>query len=89
MKRLIWLLALVVVVSGCATASRMNNLKIGMTKQEALEIMGKPESASAKEGVEYLKYTLFGRNTSISKYYLKFEEGVLNSFGEVGDFGSQ
>ena len=45
--------------AGCATANSLNRLSIGMTKQEAISIMGEPEStASPGNGVEILRYRL-------------------------------
>ena len=72
-----------------------------MTKSEVIGIMGQPQSVSAKDGMEYLLYTLgeglklgndpFGRTKIIPErnlYYIRFRAGIVDSFGRVGDFDS-
>lgn len=39
---------------GCATAYKINSIGLGMSKEEVIKKMGKPASASAIEGTEYL-----------------------------------
>jgi hypothetical protein len=64
--RMIVIAIIVVFLFGCATAHKINRINVGMlkqinfgmSKQEAINIMGKPVSVSAKEGVEYLNYPL-------------------------------
>lgn len=72
-----------------------------MNKVEVIQIMGQPQSVSAKDGLEYLLYTLgegltvgsdsYG-STKIDQarnlYYVRFKEGVVDSYGRVGDFDS-
>ena len=63
--RSVLLICLCLLVSGCgtvnhfsaqATRSRMNNLGLGMTKDEVLRILGEPYKKEAYEGVEYWLY---------------------------------
>jgi hypothetical protein len=43
------------VAFGCAcSAKKMNKLNLGITKAEAIRVMGTPRSTSASQGVEYL-----------------------------------
>ena len=65
MKKIISLLVMVMMVSGCAISSRMNNLNVGMTKSEVIALMGKPASTSAIENKEVLRYKLYGDDTGI------------------------
>lgn len=49
------------ILAGCVTSgtqTKMNNVSVGMTKGEVIEVMGQPDSVSATEGVEYLIYQL-------------------------------
>ena len=49
----------VVFLLGCAGSSKkMNQLNLGMTKQEVIEAIGEPTSTSAKRNTEYLNYHL-------------------------------
>jgi hypothetical protein len=55
--------------------------------------MGYPTSTSAQDRVEYLTYKLsetdedawYGRTTP---YYVRLYEGIVESFGRIGDFDS-
>jgi hypothetical protein len=74
---------------GCAGAGsfqRMNNLKIGMTKQEVIEAIGVPNSISATRNVEYLKYRIDTGLFSTDKYYVRLVNGKVESYGQSGDF---
>ena len=72
-----------------------------MTKADALEVMGQPQSVSAKDGTEFLLYTLSegltlgggsnGRakiDQARSLYYIRVNGGVVDAYGRVGDFDS-
>jgi len=64
-----------------------------MTKDEAIKVMGKPVSISAKGETEYLNYKLsetdddafIGRT---SPYYIRIISGKVDSYGRTGDFDS-
>ena len=91
MKRLSVLLVLIF-VSGCATAHKISKVQLGMTKNEVIQVMGPPDSISAKGNIEYLNYQLqeFGiDNRLITRpYYVRILEGRVDSFGRLGDFDS-
>lgn len=78
---------------GCATSSKINNIALGMSKQETIEKLGLPVSVSAQNGVEYLNYALsetdddafYGRTT---RYYVRIMDNKVESFGRTGDFDS-
>ena len=56
MKRLLPVLLCLGLV-GCVTMStQMNSLRVGMTKDEVIKVMGEPLSTSAKESLEYLNF---------------------------------
>ena len=71
---------------GCAaSANKMNNLKLGMTRESVIQAMGQPSSTSESEGVLYLKYRL--RDGFISEdYYIRLIEGKVDAYGRFGEF---
>jgi outer membrane protein assembly factor BamE (lipoprotein component of BamABCDE complex) len=90
------LVCLAALVAGCTTSSEtMAELSVGMTKSEVIKLMGKPDSVSAQNGVEYLTYTLrtetsFTKNTwgYQGQYFVRVINGRVDSYGKVGDFDS-
>ena len=91
--------------SGCAPkanklASNLQNASIGMTKNEIIKTLGYPESASAINNIEFLRYNLCSRQMTFAegptvgeclqwtKYYVRIKNGKVDSYGEVGDFDS-
>lgn len=83
----------IVLLAGCATAHKMNQISIGMTKQQVIEALGQPVSTSAKPGIEYLNYRfsetndprLYGYTTP---YFVRIVDGKVESYGRLGDFDS-
>ena len=59
-------------------AKKMNQLKVGMTKDEVVVILGEPITTSAKDEVEYLNYSL-----RADPYCVEIVNGKVNSFGRV------
>ena len=88
------ILVSVMLVAGCATAHKMNRLSLGMTKQEVLSVMGRPTStASPGEGQEILRYNLSATDDDAyygitDEYYVRLINGVVDSYGRMGDFDS-
>jgi hypothetical protein len=86
MKSKILVLASVLLVgllAGCNTAAQLNNIRIGMTKDQVLAILGTPDSTSAQADVEYLTYYLegdanYGRDRP---YMVRVVDGKVESFG--------
>lgn len=87
MKKLMTIAVLVLFVLGCASSSRMNDVNIGMTKQEVIAAVGQPTSTSAKGDVEYLNYRLYRGGFMNDDYFVRLTEGKVNAFGRAGDFG--
>lgn len=88
MKTLItFVVALALSTAGCATSPRMNKLSVGMTKDEVLDILGSPDSTSAKGGAEYLSYMLHDGplGASANDYMVKLVNGKVDSFGHYRD----
>ena len=85
-----------VVLVGCATPSKnLNRVSVGMTKTQVIELLGEPQSARATQGVEYLIYRL-AEGFSVagaphevrSSYFVGLRNGVVDSYGRLGDFDS-
>lgn len=93
MKKLIYFLILGMLISGCAaTSSRLNNLSLGMTKQEVIKKIGNPSSTKASEGVEVLEYMLYpcgGLSVCNDEpYWVTLRDNKVVQFGKAGDFGT-
>ncbi len=94
MKRILSLLT-IVLLAGCAApmTGKMNNLSLGMTKAEALKVMGPPDSVAATDGIEYLNYRLATSlldtdGSDTSDYFVQIKNGVVSGYGKRGDFGT-
>jgi hypothetical protein len=83
MRVLLWVAALGL-MAGCA--SNMNQLKLGMTKEQVIVELGNPASTSARENTEYLKYQLCTDWIFTDRYYVRLTDGKVDAFGRVGDF---
>ena len=84
-----WLLTLII-VSGCANyASRMADLKIGMTKDQVKQVLGKPDSVAAKNpDIVVFVYALRPDRDSLflMDYWVRFEGGLVVQYGRAGDW---
>jgi hypothetical protein len=87
-KRLVVALLGIVLLVGCAASpTKMNGLRLGMSKAEVLDTMGAPGSTSARQDVEYLHYRFRSDCLFTSGYYVKLQDGKVEAFGRAGDFG--
>jgi hypothetical protein len=85
-----------ILMFGCAithNSTLMNQLSLGMTKQQVIEVMGQPNYIAAAKDMEYLRYDLYPPPpyyTAATKdaYYVRLKLGMVESFGRVGDFDS-
>jgi hypothetical protein len=85
--RIIVILLSVAFLLGCAGSSKkMNQLKLGMTKQEVIEAIGEPTNTSAKKNTEYLNYHLTTGGVSTNVYYVRLLDGKVDAYGQAGDF---
>ncbi|QPK64810.1 SHOCT domain-containing protein [Methylomonas sp. LL1] len=88
----------VITLNGCmamifGTADQLNQLTIGMPKQEVLTLLGPPKSVSANEGIEYMQYswvkTVIAADGNFPEdYYVAIRDGKVSNFGRKGDFDS-
>lgn len=97
MKKLL-LSLLIIFLSGCmaavfGTADQLNQLSIGMSKEEVLKRLGPPKSTAANAGIEYMQYrwvkTVIAADGNFpDDYYVGIRDGRVESFGRKGDFDS-
>lgn len=76
-------LLLVTLLAGCITANQLNDVRIGMTKDQVISLLGKPDSTSAQANIEYMTYYLttdngYGRDVP---YMVRMVDGKVESFG--------
>lgn len=95
MKLIKALLLSIVIVSlvGCANARKLNEVELGMTKSQVITKLGEPDTTAAQGKTQYLIYNLYATDNDISRgitspYFVKFVNGIVDSYGLVGDFDS-
>jgi outer membrane protein assembly factor BamE (lipoprotein component of BamABCDE complex) len=75
-----------ILLAGCATsATKLNEISVGMTKPQVVQILGTPESVRAQNGQEALIYTLSNSwNSPVwnEKYYVLLQNGKVVSYGQ-------
>lgn len=87
-NRLVLVLLTVLLFFGCAaSAKKMNRLQLGMTEEQVVDAIGKPNSTSSRENVVLLKYQLRPSGWWSTAYYVRLQDGKVDAFGQVGDFG--
>ena len=99
MKHVLYILG-VLILAGCIVIPSkrvtFNDIKIGMPRDEAVALLGKPSRVSAKGNVENLYYNesaLYIGILGIGKvrndkreYEMRLVDGKVASFGEVGEY---
>jgi len=87
--RIILLTAVIAgLLASCATQDT-NALRLGMTKEEAIHVMGSLDSVSAQGVYEYLNYTIqtqSGYAWTTRPYYVRLLDGRVESYGYMGQF---
>ena len=93
---LLWLL----VVTGCGTVTHLSYrpdfslVSLGMSQQEVIGAMGRPETIAAQNGRVYLLYTYApwydhnGVDGGKENYFVRLIDNKVESFGRKGDFDS-
>jgi hypothetical protein len=89
MKSLIFLV-LVTIISGCANSGKINNVRLGMTKDEVIKVLGEPVSITAQDDNKFLNYKLSETNNDALRglttpYYVKIMNDRVESFGRSAD----
>jgi hypothetical protein len=94
--RLVAFLVALVSLTGCPGTSfwkpRLDRIHVGMTREEVIDVLGKPGEVSASGGAEYLKYgwddPVDGRVGAARWYFVRLVNGKVDAYGRVGDFDS-
>lgn len=84
--RLIGLGLAALLLLGCATASKLNSVQLGMTRAQVIDAIGAPSSTSAMGDTQYLNYQLCSDWIFTDRYYVRLTDGKVDAFGRVGDF---
>lgn len=94
MKKLLPLL-LCILLAGCVSrAEKLNQLAVGMTKAEVIQVLGAPISTAANASGEVLRYHMATRDMLVyrgprdGEYFVRLINGRVESFGKMGDFDS-
>jgi hypothetical protein len=87
-KKILVLAVIMGLLIGCAgSAKRINDLNLGMTKAEVIEIMGAPDYTSQTKNLEILSYKLSSSGIWTDTYFVRISDGSVDRFGRRGDFG--
>jgi hypothetical protein len=85
--RSLFLFALLAILAGCYTpASTINKVTLGMSEQQVVKLMGKPESVTADADAKYLNYSLSeGANWNAGvPYTIRIANDKVTSYGRDG-----
>jgi hypothetical protein len=80
----VFLMMVCVTAFSCAHGSKMRKLYPGMTKQEVLKTLGKPDGyqkAGEYEAFKYANKLMSGWSWDRADYYAILKEGVLVEYG--------
>jgi outer membrane protein assembly factor BamE (lipoprotein component of BamABCDE complex) len=75
---------LVVAITACATGERIVRLEPGMSKDNVVEIMGRPDGFKAQNGYEIFRYTnrlISGWSWDRADYNVIFKNSELVEYG--------
>lgn len=87
-------------LSSCGTTSHwgkrpdFSHISMGMSQQEVIEALGKPDDMAAKDGTVYLNYMYTpwydhnGADETAEHYFVRLVDNKVDSFGRRGDFDS-
>lgn len=89
-KHYLSLFLAIVLLAGCIRVGRISgsdlmNLSLGMSKQEVVRVLGKPQSSSANEKFEVYRYMQDHGHWRLSHHELIFVDGKLKLFGLAKD----
>jgi hypothetical protein len=82
--RVVGLALAVMLLLGCA--SKMNQVQLGMTRDQVVGAIGSPSSTSEMEDTTYLKYQLCNDWIFTDRYFVRLTNNKVDAFGRVGDF---
>lgn len=81
--------ALLLLLTGCiSSAVKLAGVQNGMTKNQVIELLGKPDSTSLRGNVEYLTYYLAEETSRQEKaYMIRLVDSRVESVGRFVQFG--
>ncbi|HKQ23145.1 MAG TPA: SHOCT domain-containing protein [Burkholderiales bacterium] len=93
MSNILSVVCVLLLLAACATANKIAGVRLGMTKDEVVKVMGEPASVSAQGGAEYLNYALSETDDQAfygftTPYFVRLINGKVESYGRSGDFDS-
>ena len=73
-------------LAACTTVDRTVNLRLGMSRDEAIKVMGSPDSVSARAGEEYLNYFVPEpvSGNAARPYCVRIVNGIVDAYGYAG-----
>jgi hypothetical protein len=76
--------------AGCASSSaKLNQLSLGMSREEVVKTLGRPHAVSAQGDIEFLTYNLINKGVGdMKEFVVRIQKGSVESFGERVNFGS-
>ncbi len=87
MRTWIFLIVLVVLVSGCSPWIGMHKIELGMSKPQVMQQMGSPTNVSGSGSEEYLWY--IPTNRFWERYYVHLVNGKVEAYGQLGKQAEQ
>jgi hypothetical protein len=88
-KRSVLILCAAVLLFGCAaSAKKINDLNIGMSKADVIRLMGQPNYTSGSANVEILSYKLKSDCCFSDTFFVRIKDGKVDRFGQQGSFGT-
>ena len=98
--KLVMLFIAAILLASCGTVTHygsrpdLSQIAMGMSQQEVVAALGKPEEISAQGGLVYLTYTWApwydhnGADGNKEYYFVRLIENKVESYGKKGDFDS-
>ncbi|WP_243309912.1 hypothetical protein [Fundidesulfovibrio agrisoli] len=86
MKKIFWIALVVLSLSLCSCArpaSRMIAISPGMSREEVIAAVGKPNNIDYADGVERLYYAVYDwpLDSNVSRYVIVLVDGKVYSYG--------
>lgn len=83
-SKMLFYIAILTLISACATGERIVRLDPGMSKNQVIEVMGRPDGFKAQDGYEVLRYTnrlISGWSWDRADYNIIMKDGILIEYG--------
>jgi hypothetical protein len=89
LKSVVGLALAIAIAAGCASSSgKLNQVSLGMTRDEVVKVLGRPHAVAAQGETELLSYNLLNKGVGdIKEFVVRLQKGAVESFGERASFG--